>query len=168
MSNKYLSDFPDMPKSFQPEYQDNHNFQTNAKSFFHYLGKSNKFLEILSERIEEYDETLDNSLENLHNILNDYSDQWDENLETINDDVVAMMVEWMNDGTLADIINNDILQRKAEIIVSTTEPINVGQNTFWYHDVGESQLNLEGMIQTNVAVEENEPDNDMYNVWFDY
>jgi len=114
MSHKHFSDLPNRPKSFEPHYQDNHNFQTNAKSYFHYLGKSNKFLEIMAERIEEYDETLDNSLENLHNILNDYSDQWDENLETINDDVVAMMVEWMEDGTLAEIINEEIFSWKAD------------------------------------------------------
>ena len=122
MSHKHFSDF-------KPEYQDDHNYQLNAKSFFHYLGKSNKFLEIMADRIEEYDEVLAEKFR-----------QWDENLETINDDVIDLMVEWMEDGTLEQILNIEIMDRKPEIYVSKEEPMTYFENTYWYHDVGTSGL----------------------------
>jgi len=107
MSNKYLSDFPDMPKSFQPEYQDNHNFQTNAKSYFHYLAKSNKFLEIMAERIEEYDETLNAGIKEIKETLNKYGNELDEKLTHFDTIVLEQTLLWI-DENMEDIFTNAV------------------------------------------------------------
>jgi len=149
MSHKHFSDF-------KPEYQDDHNYQLNAKSFFHYLGKSNKFLEIMGERIEDYDEEIQR-----------YFERWEDNLETVNDDVIDMMMAWLDDGTLDEIFNNELLQRKVEIIIAKEEPETTFENTYWYQDVGNSGLQ-QNLYRTNVSVSEDEPQDEQYNVWLDY
>lgn len=131
--NKYLSDFPELPKQFQPKYQVNHNYNTNAPSFFAYLGKFNEYVRVLGKRIWEYDEK-----------IQEYFDRWEHNLDTINEDVIEMMVEWLEDGTLDEILNEELLYKKPEIILSKEEPQTSFSNTYWYQDVRNSGL------QTNV------------------
>ena len=46
-----------------------------------------------------------------------------------------MMIEWADDGTLNEIINNEIFNRKTEIIISEDEPDSTFPNLHWYHEV---------------------------------
>lgn len=89
--------------------------------------------------------------------------------EALPDSVSDSLNEMLASGILADVINHDVFNRKAEIIVSEHEPLQTGENMFWYHDVGESSLNKQDIqINTNVYVSDESPKEDVYNVWFNY
>ena len=80
-----------------PFYTDNADYNTNAKSYYDDLARKNKLIEILAKRIWEYDEELAKRFE-----------EWDKNLEELPEDLKNLLVEWMEDGTLDDIINHNI------------------------------------------------------------
>ena len=98
--------------------------------------------------------------------INLFIEMFDERLQ---EDIVGRLKEWLDDGTLAQIINNDVFDMKSQVIVSKTEPENIGQNTYWFQDVGESVVDVVGTtVSTNVKVSDNEPEDEEYNIWFDY
>ena len=121
-----------MNKRF-PRYPDDADYQTNAPSYYEDLARLQKLFEILSKRIWDYDRE-----------IADYFKRWEENLETINEDVIEMMIRWFEDGTLDRILNEELLNQKPEIYVSKEEPKTTFSNTYWYQDVGNSG------IQTNI------------------
>src|SRR5699024_10961751 len=69
---------------------------------------------MLAEKIWEYDERLDERLEDLENVLQDYLSQWDERIENLDNEVSDIFVTWLEDGTLEKIINHDVLGNKAD------------------------------------------------------
>ena len=115
----------DKLRKVYPYYDESNNYNTNAKSYLDYLAKSNKLYEILAARIWEYEETLDLTLEEINDKLTRYIQQneymltdmltkWDERIENLDDEVSHIFVTWLNDGTLEQIINHDILGNKAD------------------------------------------------------
>jgi len=139
-----------------PRYPDDADYQTNAPSYYEDLARLQKLFKILSERIWEYDKE-----------IAEYFRRWEENLETINEDVIRMMIQWLEDGTLDEILNNELMNLKPEIYVSVEEPTTDFPNTYWYQDVGNSGLQT-NIYKTNVIVSDDEPENDKYNIWLDY
>lgn len=97
-----------------PRYIDDADYTTNAPSYYKDLGRKNKLIEKLAKKIWEYDERLDNRLEELENVLQDYLNQWDDRIENLDDEVSDIFVEWLEDGTLEQIINHDVLGNKAD------------------------------------------------------
>lgn len=140
----------------RPNYVKDADYQTNAPSFYEYLARNNELLQLLAERIWGYDEE-----------INAYFERWENNLATINEDVIQMMIKWFEDGTLDDILNNELLNFKPEIYLSEDEPITNFKNTYWYHDVGLSGLQS-NIYKSNVAVSNEQPDDENYNVWLNY
>ena len=61
--------------------------------------------------------------------INLFIEKFDERLQ---EEIVGHLNTWLADGTLAQIINNDVFDMKSQIIVSKTEPENIGQNTYWF------------------------------------
>lgn len=80
-----------------PFYTDNADYNTNSKSYYDDLARKNKLIEILAKRIWQYDEELAKRFE-----------EWDRNLEELPEDLEKLLVGWMEDGTLDDIINQNI------------------------------------------------------------
>src|SRR5699024_5839932 len=97
-----------------PRYPDDADYQTNAPSYYEDLARKQKLIQLLAEKIWEYDERLDERLEDLENVLQDYLSQWDERIENLDDEVSHIFVTWLNDGTLEKIINHDVLGNKAD------------------------------------------------------
>ena len=112
-----------------PRYPDDADYQTNAPSYYEDLARKQKLLQILTDKIWKYDDE-----------IKEYFKRWEENLETINEDVIRMMIKWLEDGILDDILNEELMNRKPEIHISEEEPITNFPNTYWYHDVGLSSL----------------------------
>lgn len=139
-----------------PRYPDDTDYQTNSPSYYEDLARLQKLFEILSKRIWEYDKE-----------IAEYFRRWEENLATINEDVIRMMIQWLEDGTLDDILNHELMNRKPEIHISEEEPITNFPNTYWYHDVGLSGLQ-QNIFKSNVIVSDDEPEDDQYNIWLDY
>lgn len=108
MANNYGGNFPSFSEYLQqnqirqdrqryPFYDDNADYNTNSKSYYDDLARKNKLIEILSKRIWEYDEELAKRFE-----------EWDKNLEELPEDLKNLLIEWMEDGTLEHIINENI------------------------------------------------------------
>lgn len=116
-------------RNFKPWYDDRADYNTNAKSYYDDLARKQKLIQLLAEKIWEYDDE-----------IKEYFRRWEHNLLTINDEVIEMMEKWADDGTLDDIINIIVMNQKVEIHISKDEPITDFPNTYWYHDVGNSGL----------------------------
>ena len=97
-----------------PRYPDDADYQTNAPSYYEDLARKQKLIQLLAEKIWDYDERLDERLEDLENVLQDYLSQWDERIENLDDEVSHIFVTWLEDGTLEKIINHDVLGNKAD------------------------------------------------------
>lgn len=82
-----------------PKYIDKADYNTNSPSYYHDLARKNKLIKLLAERIWEYDEELAKRFE-----------AWDKNLEEFDDEVIRLLQEWIDDGTFAHIINEEIFQ----------------------------------------------------------
>src|SRR5699024_3146954 len=93
---------------------DRADYNTNVPSYYDDLARKSKLIKMLAKKIWEYDERLDERLEDLENVLQDYLSQWDERIENLDDEVSHIFVEWLEDGTLEEIINHDVLGNKAD------------------------------------------------------
>lgn len=82
-----------------PFYSDNADYNTNSKSYYDDLARKSQLIEILAKRLWEYDEELAKRFE-----------EWDKNLEEFPENVEKLLIEWMKDGTLDDIINKNIFK----------------------------------------------------------
>src|SRR5699024_4427287 len=100
-------------------------YQTNAPSYYEDLARKQKLIQLLAEKIWEYEETLDLTLEEITNRLESYIEdndklmterleQWDLNLEKFPENVELLLQEWLSDGTLDHIINETIFNWKAD------------------------------------------------------
>lgn len=111
MANNYEGNFPSFSEYLQqnqvrqdrqryPFYTDNADYNTNSKSYYDDLARKNKLIEIFAKRIWEYDEELAKRFE-----------EWDKNLEELPEDLRNLLIEWMEDGTLEEIINDNIFNK---------------------------------------------------------
>src|SRR5690625_4184391 len=106
-----------------PRYNDDSDYTTNAPSYYDDLARKNHLIKELAKRIWEYDKKLNESLENIENILNEYIDIVDGKLEIIdrligegfNDRIEELLREWVRDGTLENIINEEIFNKKVDV-----------------------------------------------------
>ena len=93
--------------NIQPIYDSRSDYTTNAPSFYEYLSRHNHLIKILAQRIYDYDKELAKRFE-----------EWDKRIENLPKELEELLIEWMNDGTLENIINenifNDLNTRKLE------------------------------------------------------
>lgn len=87
-------------REINPFYSDSADYNTNSKSYYDYLSRINKLIEVLAKRIWEYDEELSKRF-----------DEWDKNLEELPEDLENLLIKWMEDGTLEKIINDNIFNK---------------------------------------------------------
>ena len=95
-------------------------YNTNSPSYYDQLAKYNKVLHILAKKIDEYDEKLDNSLENINTVLTNYTTMLDGKLAGFDDSVMLLLREWIDDGTFEMIINTEIFNHKLDTSVFNT------------------------------------------------
>lgn len=86
-----------------PGYPNKADYTTNAASYYDDLARKNELLKYLSMRIWEYDKEL----------AKRFAD-WDQNLATLPDDLRDLLELWIDDGTFAHIINDEIFQMKVD------------------------------------------------------
>ncbi|MDN6612548.1 MAG: right-handed parallel beta-helix repeat-containing protein [Staphylococcus equorum] len=84
-------------KFYDPWYNDKTDYNTNAPSYYDYLARMHKLIHLLADRIWEYDKELAKRFE-----------EWDKRIEHMPEDLKRMLEEWMKDGTLDEIINENI------------------------------------------------------------
>ena len=91
-----------------PYYDFDTDYTTNSSSYYDYLAKLKPLIQILAERIYDYDRELAKRFE-----------EWDKNLEELPDELKRMFLEWVDDGTLARILAQLLLDDYA-----TKEEVN--------------------------------------------
>jgi hypothetical protein len=73
----------------------------------------------------------------LGKLTNVMIDRWNEVIKWLMEDglleaVRELLNEWLEDGTLENLINITIFEKKPNIYVQATEPANVPANSHWY------------------------------------
>ena len=124
--------------SRKPRYNDDSDYTTNAPSYYDDLARKNQLIKYLAKRIWEYEKTLNESLEEIENILNNYIDVIDGKLEVIdhligegfNDRIEVLLREWLADGTLDYLINEVVFEQLNKDIKEFKEKI---ENDFNEH-----------------------------------
>ena len=95
-----------------PRYPDDADYQTNAPSYYEDLARKNKLIKNLAKRIWEYDKILADSLEEIEEVLRQVIDKIGEDF---NEEIYQLLVKWVEDGTLDHIINETLMNKKADI-----------------------------------------------------
>lgn len=104
-----------------PKYIDDVDYTTNAPSYYDDLARKNKLIHLLADKIWEYDKQ-----------ILEYFKRWEDNLKNLDKIVIQIMVKWLEDGVLADILNVEIMSRKPEIYLTKEEPVTDFENSYWY------------------------------------
>lgn len=103
--NDFINGAYNISREGAPFYDNRADYNTNSKSYYDDLARKTRLISILGHRIWEYDEQMVKRLE-----------EWDARLENFPDDVKNLLIEWVQDGTLADIINEEIFQDLNDLI----------------------------------------------------
>lgn len=88
-----------------PTYPDAHDYNTNAQSYYDKLAKDGKVLQLLADRIWQYDKTLDNSLTHIQEVLQNYSDILDEKIANFDQIVFDLTEQWLAEN-MTEIMTN--------------------------------------------------------------
>lgn len=87
--NTTISSVQNRKRTRQPFYDDNADYNTNSKSYYDYLARNQKLFELLADRIWEYDESIENAL-----------DDWDKNIEEFPHEVYKILERWLDEGKI--------------------------------------------------------------------
>ena len=125
-NNKKLTDINDVVRFLKqspqnPYYDFDTDYTTNSPNYYDYLAKLKPLIQILAERIYDYDKILASKLKELSDTMDDYMkefdfrlDEWDKRLLAFDDEIERLLREWIDDGTFADIINEEIFNFKLD------------------------------------------------------
>src|SRR5699024_4338564 len=80
-----------------PTYPDDADYTTNSPSYYDYLARLNKLMKVLAEKLGHYDEELEKRFE-----------EWDKLIEKFPENVEKLLIQWLEDGILEEIINKNI------------------------------------------------------------
>lgn len=106
-------------------YPDDADYTTNANSYYDDLARKQKLIQLLSKKIWQYENTLNETLEEIQTRLTNYISQndalmserlenWDKRIDEMPEEMKSLFITWLNDGTLEQIINHDVLGNKAD------------------------------------------------------
>src|SRR5699024_2509352 len=93
-------------------YPDDADYQTNAPSYYEDLARKDYLIKILAKRVWEYDKTLNMKLEEIEKVLEEMIDIIGEGF---NEEIYDLLILWVEDGTLHHIINETLMNKKADI-----------------------------------------------------
>lgn len=108
-------------ESYPPFYSNHADYNTNAKSYYDDLGRKASLFEELANRIWYYDEELAKRFE-----------EWDKLIEHFPEDVKALLEQWLQDGTLDDIINKEIFKDLNDLIDALSERVTQNEDDIKY------------------------------------
>ena len=138
------TDFTEFERFFrdsniQPIYDTRADYTTNAPSFYEYLARHNHLIKILARRIYDYDKELAKRFE-----------EWDKRIENLPDELKRMFLEWVDDGTLARILAQLLLDDYAtkeevnNLLNALENTLNINLSNF----KNEVNIELEEMNET--------------------
>ena len=129
-----------------PYYDFDTDYTTNSPNYYDYLAKLKPLIKILAERIYDYDKELAKRFE-----------EWDKNIEKLPDELKRMFLEWVDDGTLARILAQLLLDDYA-----TKEEVNGLLNAL-ENDLNEDLSNVKNDLENKINLVENDLDNKINN-----
>lgn len=94
-----------------PFYPDDSDYKTNAPSYYEDLARKEKLIKLLAEKIWDYEEILADSLEEIEEVLKQVLNKIGEGF---NQEIEDLLREWVDDGTLDHIINETLMNQKAD------------------------------------------------------
>lgn len=97
--------------SRKPRYNDDSDYTTNAPSYYDDLARKQGLIKELAKRIWDYDKTLEENLQMLKDKLKEIEIIIGEGFDLR---IEELLREWVNDGTLNHIINEEIFNTKAD------------------------------------------------------
>ena len=127
-----------------PYYDFDTDYTTNSSSYYDYLAKLKPLIKILAERIYDYDKELAKRFE-----------EWDKRIENLPDELKRMFLEWVDDGTLARILAQLLLDDYA-----TKEEVN-GLIETLENDLNLSMVNLKNDLEKSMNDLQNDLNNSM-------
>lgn len=89
--------------SRRPYYNDESDYNTNAPSYYDDISRKQRLIQYLAEKIGNYDIELEKRFK-----------EWDELISKFPDNVEKLLIEWLEDGTLDKIINENIFNMKLD------------------------------------------------------
>lgn len=95
-----------------PHYGADRDYTTNAPSYYDDLARKNELMKYLAKRVWEFDKKLFESLEEVQAVLDRMLDVIGEGF---NEEIQVLLVKWIEDGTLDHIINETLMNKKADI-----------------------------------------------------
>src|SRR5699024_8720882 len=87
-----------------PTYPDDADYTNNTPSYYDDLARKNKLIKVLAEKIGFSDDELEKRIE-----------EWDKLIVELPDELKRMLQEWFDDGTLAEILAELMLEDYATI-----------------------------------------------------
>ncbi|WDS60849.1 tail protein [Staphylococcus phage Huma] len=87
---------------YTPFYDDRADYNTNSKSYYDYLSKLSRLIEVLARRIWEYDDELKKRFKN-----------WDDLMKAFPEQAKDLFRGWLNDGTIDNIIHDEFTKYSA-------------------------------------------------------
>lgn len=100
--------------NYYPWYNQDADYQTNAKSYMDYLARTNKFMGVLVEDYEVFKELLLEEFKQFQQDTSKTIDQFNDRLDNIKQEMIDFFNQWLEDGVLDQVINQDILNRKPD------------------------------------------------------
>lgn len=113
------------PEKFIREMNNKPDYNTNAGSYYKELARKQELIRLLSKRIWEYDVVLKDKITEIERVLTSYIDILDGKFENFDQSVIDLLKEWIDDGTFADIINEEIFAIKLDSAIYKQTFINV-------------------------------------------
>lgn len=135
--DEYLEELYNGKRSASPFYSNRSDYNTNSKSYYDDLSRKAHLFEILAHRIWEYDEELAKRFE-----------EWDRLIENFPEDVKKLLEKWLADGTLKDIINEEIFKDLNELINALE--IRTTQNEKDIEDLQKEDTTIKNDIKNNL------------------
>lgn len=83
--------------SRRPYYNDESDYNTNSPSYYDDLSRKQRLIQYLAEKVGNYDIEMEKRFK-----------EWDELISKFPENVENLLIEWMEDGTLDKIINENI------------------------------------------------------------
>lgn len=100
--------------SYKSWYNQDADYQTNAKSYMDYLARHNKFMKVLVEDYEVFKEIMTEEFKQFQLNTDKTINQFNERLDNIKQEMIDFFNQWLADGVLDEVINQDILNSKAD------------------------------------------------------
>lgn len=92
-------------------------YTTNSDSYYKELARKEALIELLATKIIQYEMTLNNRLADMKKTMEAYIAELDRKLASFDQSVMNLLRKWIDDGTFAQVINEEIFAMKLDTTV---------------------------------------------------